>query len=115
MEPFRRLPGSRRYPPGREWTLLKRVPAFWFFGSALLVAVGVVAWWATPSPPTAAEERALLLLHYQLAGALFLHWSLLLVLAIGCVIVRIMKGPMLVADQYPPLDREPIDRQPSRH
>ena len=38
--------------------------------------------------------------------------DLLLVLAIGCVIVRVMKGPMFVADQYPPLDREPTERQP---
>jgi hypothetical protein len=110
MDPLKRLPGSRRYPPGREWTLLKKLPTLFVLGTALLVAVGLVAWWATPSPPTAAEERSLLLLHYQLAGAVFLHWSLLLVVAIGCVIVRVMKGPMFVADQYPPADREPMER-----
>jgi len=30
-----------------------------------------------------------------------LHWTLVLTLAIGCVIVMLMKGPAYVADAYP--------------
>jgi hypothetical protein len=30
-----------------------------------------------------------------------LHWSLMLTLAIACFIVRVMKGPVYVADAYP--------------
>lgn len=101
-----RLPGSRRYPPGKEWALLKRLPALFMIGSGLLLGVGLAAAWFSPELPTPQEERAQWLLYYQLAGALFLHCSLLLVVAIGCIIVRIMKGPMFVADQYPPEDRE---------
>jgi hypothetical protein len=108
MNPLTRLPGSRRYPAGREWALLKRLPGIFMIGTGVLVLVGLVAWWALPAVHTAEEDRALLLLHYQLAGALFLHWSLVLVVAIGCVIVRIMKGPMFVADQYPPKDRDQL-------
>jgi hypothetical protein len=42
------------------------------------------------------------------AGAVILHWSLVLTLAFGCVIVRVMKGPGFVADAYPlPEERGP--------
>jgi hypothetical protein len=30
-----------------------------------------------------------------------LHWMLVLTLAPGCLIVRVMKGPAYVADTYP--------------
>jgi hypothetical protein len=36
-----------------------------------------------------------------------LHWTLVLTVAIGCVIVIVMKGPAYVADGYPPPGREP--------
>ncbi len=34
-------------------------------------------------------------------GLVMLHWTLVLTLAIGCVIVMLMKGPAYVADAYP--------------
>ena len=34
-------------------------------------------------------------------GVVALHWMLVLTLAIGCFIVRVMKGPASVADAYP--------------
>jgi hypothetical protein len=33
-------------------------------------------------------------------GLVILHWALVLTLAIGCVIVMLMKGPAYVADAY---------------
>jgi hypothetical protein len=33
-------------------------------------------------------------------GVVLLHWALLLTVAIGCVIVMLMKGPAFVADGY---------------
>ena len=35
-----------------------------------------------------------------MVGLVILHWSLVLTLAIGCVIVMVMKGPAYVADAY---------------
>ena len=40
--------------------------------------------------------------------AVVLHWSLMLTLAIGCVIVMLMKGPAYVADAYPPPGRDGV-------
>jgi uncharacterized Tic20 family protein len=53
-----------------------------------------------------AEERELLLLVYRLIGFVVLHWTLVFTVAIGCVIVWLMKGPAFVADAYPPPGRE---------
>ena len=52
-----------------------------------------------------AADRAQWLLIYRLIG-LLLHWTLLFTLAIGCVIVMLMKGPAYVADPYPPPGRD---------
>jgi hypothetical protein len=35
-----------------------------------------------------------------MVGLVILHWALVLTLAIGCVIVMLMKGPAYVADAY---------------
>jgi len=45
-------------------------------------------------------DRSLLLVDYVAAGAVVLHWTLVLTLAIGCAIVMLMKGPAYVADPY---------------
>jgi hypothetical protein len=106
MSALRRLPGFRRSPPGREWALWKRLPAILVLGTAVPVALALALWWAAPAPLPAAEERDLLLRLYQLAGLVLLHWTLVLTVAIGCVIVLLMKGPAFVADAYPPPGRE---------
>jgi uncharacterized BrkB/YihY/UPF0761 family membrane protein len=107
-----RLPGFQRSPPGREWALWKRLPAILLLGTALPVGLALALWWAAPGQPTAGEERDLLLLTYQLIGLVVLLWTLVFTVAIGCVIVLLMKGPAYVADSYPPPGREP--RAPAR-
>jgi hypothetical protein len=101
-----RLPGFQRAPPGREWALFRRLPAILVLGTAVPVGVALVLWWAAPGQPTSSEERDLLLWTYQLVGLVLLHWTLVLTVAIGCVIVLLMKGPAYVADPYPPEGRE---------
>ena len=101
-----RLPGFQRSPPGREWALWKRLPAILLLGTALPIGLALVLWWAAPGQPSAAEQRELLLWTYQLIGVVVLHWTLVLTVAIGCVIVLLMKGPAYVADAYPLPERE---------
>jgi len=101
-----RLPGFQRSPPGREWALCKRLPALLVLGTAVPVGVALALWWAAPGQPSAAEERDLLLLTYRLIGLVVLHWTLVLTVAIGCVIVLVMKGPAFVADAYPLPERD---------
>jgi uncharacterized BrkB/YihY/UPF0761 family membrane protein len=101
MPALNRLPGFQRSPPGREWALFRRLPVILVLGTALPMALALVLWWAAPGQPSAAEERDLLLLTYRLIGLVVLHWTLVLTVAIGCVIVWLMKGPAYVADAYP--------------
>jgi hypothetical protein len=101
MDWLNRVPGRQRAAAGLEWTLWRRLPAILAWGSALPLAVLALRWFTTPSDRTPAQERELLLDAYRLLGAVGLHWSLVLALAIGCVIVMVMKGPAYSADSYP--------------
>lgn len=101
-----RLPGHRPTPPGLEWALWKRLPAILFLGTVLPALLGLLWWWTTPDPPSADQQRELLLRTYSLIGLVVLHWTLALTVAIGCIVVMVMKGPGFVADAYPPAGRE---------
>ncbi len=106
MEGFKRLPGFTRSASGLEWSIWKRLPAVFFWATAVPLAVGVAAWVAAPGVPGGAEDAALMLTIYQLIGLVVLLWTLLLTLAIGCAVVIVMKGPAFVADAYPPPGRD---------
>jgi hypothetical protein len=101
-----RLPGHRNAPPGLEWVLWKRLPAILFLGTVLPALLGLGWWWMTPDPPGAHEQRELLWAVYSLIGVVVFHWTMVLTVAIGCIVVMIMKGPAYVADAYPPPGRE---------
>ena len=98
---LQKLPGFQRSPAGLEWTLWKRLPAILGWGTALPVLLAVAWHLASPDVPTPAQERSLLLVDYVVAGVVVLHWTVVLTLAIGCIIVMLMKGPAYVADAYP--------------
>ena len=101
-----RLPGHQPTPPGLEWTLWKRLPAILFLGTAVPALLGLGWWWMTPDPPSAHEQRELLWGAYSLIGVVVLHWTLVLTVGIGCIVVMVMEGPGYVADAYPPPGRE---------
>ena len=50
-----------------------------------------------------------------LVGLVILHWTLVLTVGIGCVIVMLMKGPAYVADPYalPDSERPAVSAGPS--
>ena len=84
---------ERSAPAGLEWRLWQRLPAIFAWGTLLPVLGIAMAVWTAPLEPTAAQEREHGLLLYRLAGVVALHWTLVLTVAIGCVVVMIMKGP----------------------
>ncbi len=105
MKVLKRLPGTRGAASGLEWRVWKRLPVILLVGTAALALLMLMLWWLAPSG--AAAETALSWMRiYQLAGLLLLHWTLVLTVAIGCVVVMVMKGPAYVADPYPPPGRE---------
>jgi len=110
MSGLNKLPGFQRSRHGLEWALCKRLPAWLAWGTALPLLGAAVLWLMAPGQPdqtgAGAEDAGRMLLIYQLLGLVFLHWTLLLTLAIGCGIVMLMKGPAYVADAYPPPARD---------
>jgi hypothetical protein len=104
-----RLPGFERSAAGLEWALWKKLPLLLLLGTLLPLVVAGLWWMAGEDVPTPAQERDFWLVMYRLAAVVALHWTLVTTVAIGCVIVMVMKGPAFVADPYPPegRDKEP--------
>ncbi|PXW99337.1 hypothetical protein C7444_101167 [Sphaerotilus hippei] len=106
MNLFNKRPGSVRSAPGLEHRLWRRLPAILLWGTLLpLVLAGANHVLMPAEPLPAVDHRAQLLWDYTMAGVVVLHWTLVLTVALGCFIVRVMKGPAYVADPYPPPER----------
>ena len=102
MNLFNKLPGFVRSAPGWEQQIWQRLPAILLWGTLLpLGLVGLNRALAPAVSESGAGAGALLLWDYTMFGVVVLHWSLVLTLALGCFIVRVMKGPAYVADAYP--------------
>lgn len=106
MSWLRKLPDSRRYPAGLEWRLLRRMPYILVVGTLLPVLVATIArlW---PMSGSAQEAAAIVkMIDIYAIGTVTLHWTLVLLVTIACVIVWLMKGPAYVADAYPLPDKD---------
>lgn len=100
MNWLQKLPGFQRSAHGFEWKLWRKLPHILVAGTVLpLLGAGAVRLWAT-EPLSAATERMVTLADYFAVALVVLHWTLVLTVAIGCVIVMLMKGPAYVADGY---------------
>ncbi len=96
-----RLPCQRRSTAGLEWVLWKRLPAVLAWGTVLPLGVAGSLCWSASGAAAGAVDGATMLHVYRLLALVLLHWTLVLTVGIGCVIVMLMKGPAYVADAYP--------------
>ena len=96
---------ERKTPPGLELVILKKLPSALLASTMipLLVAVGARLF---PPEGTAAEvaRRITMVDILSIATGITL-WTAVFTVAIGCVVVHLMKGPAYVADAYP-LERD---------
>jgi hypothetical protein len=100
MNWLKKLSPTRREASGLEWTLWRKLPLILLAGTALpLMVLGVVHLLTDPEP-SAQQARWLQLADYVVGGVIVFHWTMVLTLGIGCVIVIVMKGPGYVADGY---------------
>lgn len=104
MNLLRKLPGSRRSPPGLEWSVLRRLPMIFVAGTVVLI-VAALASTLAPGGDAAAAKLATTV-QIALASALVLHWTVVFTVALACVIVVIAKGPAYVADAYELIDAD---------
>lgn len=96
MNYFNKLKGFQRSPAGLEWQIWKRLHIILAMGTLLPLLASAGAYVLDGLKTTRALEQ----FFYVMVGLVVLHWTLVLTLAIGCVIVMLMKGPAYVADAY---------------
>ena len=100
MNWLKKLGTTRSATSGLEWKLLRKLPLIALVGTLLPLA-GLALVHAVAAPVvSAADARWLQMIDYVVGGAMVFHWSMVLTVAIGCVIVMVMKGPGYVADGY---------------
>lgn len=114
MNWFGKLPGYRRQPPGLERKILRKLPVTLLAGTLipLFFTMGNRMFAPDLGP---AEAAAHMVRGDILAIAIvFIVWMTLLTVAIGCLLVVIMKGPAYAADAYPLIDNEQPRQNDSR-
>ena len=101
MKWLQKVPNSQRAAAGLEWTLWRKLPWIAALGTALpLLALLALHMWAEPQT-SAAHARWLEMADFFVGAVLVFHWTMVMTVAIGCIIVMVMKGPAYQADSYP--------------
>ena len=100
MNWLQKLPGHRRAASGLEWSLWRKLPHILLAGTVLPLLGLAAVHGVYGDPANAAAERMVQMADFAAVAFIALHWSLVLTVAIGCVIVMLMKGPAYVADAY---------------
>ena len=98
MNWFQKLPGFQRTPYGLEWRVLRLIPQVGLAGTALPALMAFAARYLITGDTPAQLARNLQRFDFMMIGLMILVWTLTLTVAIGCVIVWLMKGPAYVAD-----------------
>ena len=101
MNLFTKLPGFVRTAPGLEQRIWRRLPAILLWGTLLpLLLAGANHALAPAAPLSGGNQGAVLWWDFTMVGVVVFHWTMVLTVALGCFIVRVMKGPAYVADAY---------------
>lgn len=106
MNVLRKMPGSRREPPGLEWVILRRLPLALLLGTAIPAALYLYA--SLYPDPALGEtvEKYLSGVGIASIATVLTVWTAVFTVAIGCAVVWIMKGPAYIADGYPLSDAD---------
>jgi len=96
---FKRL-HDRCEPPGLERAILRLLPKALLIGTMIPLSLSVLVRVLPPANGARPAKAILKVDIFSFATALT-FWLAVLTVAIGCVVVAIMKGPGYVADAYP--------------
>ena len=109
MEYINKLPGFIQSPSGFEWVLLKKIPLIFFISGLAPCAIMLKLY--LMNDILNAEQLKII---YQCLGALFSTWFFVGTVAIGSVVVIVMKGPAYVADPYElPIENKQLESRPN--
>lgn len=108
------LPGYVPVQPGFERTVLRAIPFALAAGLAALRLPSIlIRLWS--SSLNEIQLRALInKVDIYASGAMLCYFYLVVAIAIGAIIVMLMKGPAFVADPYPLIDADRPAKRSSR-
>lgn len=97
---------SRREPPGLERVILRKLPMFLVGGTLVPF---LISGFSRLFPPDRSAD--LIAKHIQMMDILAIAlgitaWTAVFTVAIGCIVVVLMKGPAYVADAYDLVDSD---------
>jgi len=96
---FRKRHG-RLVPPGLELQILRKLPRITLVGALLIAMLSVLVRVIPPQPGVDVAKHINSVDIFAIASAITFLTAVFTV-AIGCVVVHIMKGPAYMADSYP--------------
>jgi hypothetical protein len=96
---FKRL-HDRSEPPGLERAILRRLPKALLIGTLIPASLSVIARLLPPAEDVDPAKAILNVDIFSIATTITV-WTAVFTVAIGCIVVVIMKGPAYVADAYP--------------
>ncbi len=96
---FKRL-HDRAEPPGLELAILRRLPKALLIGTLIPAGLSVMARLLPPAEDIDPAKAILNVDIFSIATTITV-WTAVFTVAIGCIVVVIMKGPAYVADAYP--------------
>ena len=91
---------GRKTPPGLEVEILRRLPRITLLGTLTILALPVIVRFWPEQPGVDAAKHIKSVDIFAIATEVTLVTAVVTV-AIGCVVVHIMKGPAYVADSMP--------------
>lgn len=95
-----KVPNSIRSASGLEWALWRKLPHIALLGTLLPLLCLGIAYALTDADASASAVRSLQLARYVVIAVIVFNWTMVLTVAIGCVVVMVMKGPAYQADSY---------------
>ncbi len=97
---------SRREPPGLEWVILKKLPMFLIGGTLVPLLISGFSRWFPPDRSTDLVAKHIQMMDILAIALGITAWTAVFTVAIGCVVVVLMKGPAYVADAYDLVDAD---------
>ena len=100
MNWLRKMPDSVRTASGMEWVVWRKLPWIALLGTALpLLGLTLLHFWMD-AEASAEQARWLQMADYICWAVVIFNLTMVFTVAIGCVIVMVMKGPGYTADSY---------------
>ena len=99
MKLFKKLHG-RLVPPGMELQILRMLPRITLVGLLIPAALSILVR-IMPSEPGVDAAKHITSVDIFAIAVTITFLTAVLTVAIGCIVVHVMKGPAYVADSYP--------------